>query len=134
MRHESGNGTLSVLNVSIPIRHHETWTSSEVREEGLKASYFFATSMPTAFLVAPPEEPRPEVSNPPILALRRWFLVLLGAYLTYKCWPDGAGVDIFAMRMWIKALPRPKHSWVIVPTGRTEWVRGSTAVHDISRS
>ena len=42
LRPESGKGTLSLLDVSILIRHHETWTSSDVREEGLKAAYFFA--------------------------------------------------------------------------------------------
>ena len=35
---------------------------------------------------------------------------------------DGAGVDIFALDFWIRALPRQRHSWVIAPTGRTEWV------------
>ncbi len=45
---------------------------------------------------------------------------------------DGAGVDIFTMDFWIKALPRQRHSWVIAPTGRTEWVRGDLTTSELT--
>lgn len=36
---------------------------------------------------------------------------------------DGAGVDVFDLPQWAAALPRQKHSWVMVANGRTAWVR-----------
>ncbi|KAI0807549.1 hypothetical protein C8Q74DRAFT_1363040 [Fomes fomentarius] len=98
----SGDAVADIL-VTVPIEHHESWTSDEVPPAGIKASYFFGTSIPTAFLVKPPKEVHDGTPTPPILALH------------------GAGVDIFTMDFWIKALPRQRHSWIIAPTGRTEW-------------
>ncbi|KAI0933809.1 hypothetical protein AcV5_005858 [Taiwanofungus camphoratus] len=92
----SGNSSIT-LHVSLPIKQHGQWPTS------IKASYFFATSMPTSFLVVPPEEQNSGEPRPPILALH------------------GAGVDIFEAPFWIEALPRQKRSWLIAPTGRTAW-------------
>ena len=62
---------LTPIHVKIPVRQHMAWTLPEVQASGIKASYFFATSMPTAFLAAPPtEEPNDDAEHPPILALR----------------------------------------------------------------
>jgi hypothetical protein len=36
---------------------------------------------------------------------------------------DGAGVDITRNGLWADALARQARSWVVVPTGRTSWVR-----------
>ncbi|TFK86071.1 alpha/beta-hydrolase [Polyporus arcularius HHB13444] len=62
--------------------------------------------MPTAFLVKPPTEPNNGSLVPPILALH------------------GAGLDIFDPQwsnFWLKAVPRQRHSWIILPSGRTSW-------------
>ncbi|KAM5531823.1 hypothetical protein V8D89_014522 [Ganoderma adspersum] len=93
----------SEVYVTIPLAHHPQWSSESVPASGIKATFFYGTSMPAAFLVAPPKEP-PAVPLPPILALH------------------GAGVDVFSGgRFWIQALPRQAHSWIIAPAGRTEW-------------
>ncbi|OCH95283.1 hypothetical protein OBBRIDRAFT_720837 [Obba rivulosa] len=89
--------------IVIPIRQHPQWSSTTFPPTGIKASYFFASMMPTAFLVTPPEEPNVGEPRPPVLALH------------------GAGVDIFELPFWIQALPRQGRSWIIVPTGRTPW-------------
>ncbi|KAI0713279.1 hypothetical protein C8Q76DRAFT_621267 [Earliella scabrosa] len=94
---------LAEIRVALPVQSYAQWTAGEVPPAGIKASYFFGTSMPTAFLVTPPKEPHGGSPPPPVLALH------------------GAGVDIFALDFWIRALPRQRHSWVIAPTGRTEW-------------
>ncbi|PIL23730.1 hypothetical protein GSI_13480 [Ganoderma sinense ZZ0214-1] len=102
LRLESGDAESEVF-VTIPLLHHPQWSADSVPAGGIKATFFYGTSMPSAFLVLPPEEPR-NVPLPPILALH------------------GAGVDIFhSDRFWIKALPRQQHSWLIAPAGRTEW-------------
>ena len=36
---------------------------------------------------------------------------------------DGAGVDIFKLPFWVDAIPRQERSWVILPEGRSPWVR-----------
>lgn len=36
---------------------------------------------------------------------------------------DGAGVDIFTQDFWVKYLPKTEFSWMILPTGRTSWVK-----------
>ena len=40
---------------------------------------------------------------------------------------DGAGVDVLKHAAWDCAPPRQTRSWVIAPTGRTEWVRERAA-------
>ncbi|KAI0710381.1 hypothetical protein C8T65DRAFT_708227 [Cerioporus squamosus] len=95
------------IHVSIPIKQRARWTSTDAKTStALKASYLFGTSMPTAFLVVPPVEPNNGSFVPPILALH------------------GAGLDIFDPQMqafWVKAVPRQRHSWIILPSGRTSW-------------
>lgn len=65
----SGDALAEIL-VTVPIEHHASWTSDEVPPAGIKASYFFGTSTPTAFLVKPPKEVHDGTPTPPILALR----------------------------------------------------------------
>ena len=36
---------------------------------------------------------------------------------------DGAGVDIFEQQFWSDSLPQNKYNWVVIPSGRTSWVR-----------
>ena len=36
---------------------------------------------------------------------------------------DGAGVDILKQTFWADAMPRQERSWVILPEGRSPWVR-----------
>jgi hypothetical protein len=60
--------TSSTIMVSLPIRHLSGWTSTSFKP--IKASYFFAESMPTSFVVLPPIEQNDEKPCPPILALR----------------------------------------------------------------
>ena len=43
-------------------------------------------------------------------------------------WTDGAGVDVRQHKAWDCAPPRQTRSWVIAPTGRTEWVRYRTTL------
>ncbi|KAI0781232.1 hypothetical protein BD413DRAFT_600635 [Trametes elegans] len=91
------------VDVVIPVVNHAHWDTSAGQKTSIKASYFYASSTPTEFLVAPPAQPNASAPSPPILALH------------------GAGVDIFANTFWIQAIPRQEHSWVITPSGRTEW-------------
>ena len=67
----------TIISVSFPIRHHRRWTSSSF--EPIKASYFFAQSMPTSFVVLPPIAQNDGQPCPPILALR-----LLLPYVHYN--------------------------------------------------
>ncbi|KAA1474811.1 alpha/beta-hydrolase, partial [Dentipellis sp. KUC8613] len=71
----------------------------------IRASYFFAESMPTIFLVHSPfsQTPYGETPKPPLLATH------------------GAGVDIIEQSFWAEALPRQERSWIIMPTGLTSW-------------
>ena len=59
------------MNGGMLIKQRPPWTNPDVQSSGIKASYFFGTSMPTAFLVGPPKEPSGSISYPPILALRK---------------------------------------------------------------
>ncbi|KIM87649.1 hypothetical protein PILCRDRAFT_815224 [Piloderma croceum F 1598] len=93
--------TPTLISLSFPIHHHSKWTSSSFKP--IKASYFFAESMPTPFVVLPPRQPNDGEPRPPILALH------------------GAGVKILEQSFWADSLPRQQHSWVIMPTGRTSW-------------
>ena len=61
---------LAEIRVALPVQSHAQWTAGEVPPAGIKASYFFGTSMPTAFLVTPPKEPHGGAAPPPVLALR----------------------------------------------------------------
>ncbi|PCH38714.1 hypothetical protein WOLCODRAFT_97559 [Wolfiporia cocos MD-104 SS10] len=101
--HLTSSTTLTTLHVILPVTQLPQWTPSNSPSEGIMASYFFATSMPTAFRVIPPELPNDGDPHPAVLALH------------------GAGVDIITMPFWIQALPRQERSWVIAPTGRTAW-------------
>lgn len=93
----------TTVDITLPLKHHKQWTSSDSPEDGIKASYFFATSMPTSFMVIPPQGENLGAPRPPVLALH------------------GAGVDILSMPFWVQALPQQERSWVIAPTGRTAW-------------
>ncbi|KAH9857796.1 hypothetical protein C2E23DRAFT_719844 [Lenzites betulinus] len=93
----------SSVEIVIPVQNRVHWTTIKDEPYSIKATYFFAASTPTAFIVAPPDEPNAGLPQPPILALH------------------GAGVDIFAHDFWIQAIPRQRRSWIITPTGRTAW-------------
>ena len=66
--------SIAIISVSLPINHHSRWTSSSFTP--LKASYFFAESMPTSFVALPPIKHNNDGPRPPILALR-WLLHLI---------------------------------------------------------
>jgi pimeloyl-ACP methyl ester carboxylesterase len=91
----------ATVMVSLPIRHLSGWTPTNFKP--IKASHFFAESMPTSFVVLPPIEKNDGKPCPPILALH------------------GAGVKILEQDFWADSLARQKHSWVVIPTGRTSW-------------
>lgn len=59
------NGGIEALSVSIPIKH-----LTQSSHKPIKASYSYAQSMPTAFLVLSPILENLTKSFPPILALR----------------------------------------------------------------
>jgi hypothetical protein len=119
----------------LTVDHHTSLQAESLAKKGVKASYFFADSMPTLFYAIPPllrnnqedqhdrrfegedrdcnHEDGNETGSratPPLLALH------------------GAGVDIFGQSFWQEALPRQKHSWIVVPSGRTSWVSLSTVL------
>ncbi|KAI0822633.1 hypothetical protein BC628DRAFT_1326905 [Trametes gibbosa] len=93
----------SAVEVVIPVENRIHWTTIKDEHYSIKGTYFHAASTPTAFIVAPPDEPNVGLPQPPILALH------------------GAGVDIFAHDFWIQAIPRQPRSWIITPSGRTAW-------------
>lgn len=64
----SSGSSSTVLTVTLPILHHSDWYISPVN--AVKASYFYAESMPTSFMVLPPIERNSGQPHPPILALR----------------------------------------------------------------
>ncbi|KZT03565.1 uncharacterized protein LAESUDRAFT_814646 [Laetiporus sulphureus 93-53] len=101
--HLVSGGASEILRVTLPVVHHALWNATVYPTDGIKASYFFAATMPTAFIVKPPQELNSGEPHPPVLALH------------------GAGVDIISMPFWIQALPRQRRSWTIAPTGRTAW-------------
>ncbi|KAF8431773.1 hypothetical protein L210DRAFT_984925 [Boletus edulis BED1] len=103
-----------VLRATLPLIHVPLWTQE--KHVPIQASYFFAKSMPTGFLVKPPKEAFADTlvpgqsdnidkcrGNEPILALH------------------GAGVDIFAQTFWPDSLLRQKYAWVVMPQGRSSW-------------
>lgn len=65
---ESGDAESEVY-VTIPVQHYTQWSADNMPDGGIKATFFYGGSMPTAFLVVPPKEPH-DVPLPPILALR----------------------------------------------------------------
>ncbi|KAI0028355.1 hypothetical protein K488DRAFT_89825 [Vararia minispora EC-137] len=71
----------------------------------ITASYFFALSVPTAFVVKRSLEQTSSMDQPhaPLLALH------------------GAGVDALSQPFWPDALPALERSWIVMPTGRTSW-------------
>ncbi|KAF8197391.1 hypothetical protein BJ912DRAFT_1078312, partial [Pholiota molesta] len=87
------------LSLSIPITNRFL---ASLERRALKGTFVWAGSSASTFLAIPPAVDNAE-QTPPILTLH------------------GAGVDIIAQDFWIKSLPAPKSSWVIVPTGRTSW-------------
>lgn len=64
----------ALLDIVLPIKHHSQWTANSSPPDGITASYFFASSMPTAFLVVPPIETNSGEPRPPVLTLREFFL------------------------------------------------------------
>ncbi|KAF5391841.1 hypothetical protein D9757_001678 [Collybiopsis confluens] len=102
------------LDVSLSVTHLPIWDRSlSPLNPVIKGSYFFGASdtMPTNFLAIPPRSPGN--GGAPILALH------------------GAGVDILAPSpaesFWAQALPRQDQSWVVIPSGRTSWVRSHSS-------
>jgi hypothetical protein len=91
--------------VQLDLNHVHNFTDTSA----IKASYFFVHDMPTMFYAIPPTEAFSQEGKPtpPLLAVH------------------GAGVDILSTKLWQDALPRQKRSWVVVPSGRTSWVRCS---------
>ncbi|KAF9036995.1 hypothetical protein BDZ89DRAFT_1061691 [Hymenopellis radicata] len=96
----SGSDSQEVF-VSLPVSHHEMWDKDVFSP--ILATYFFAKSMPSAFIAIPPERQSHDAPKPPILALH------------------GAGVDIVTATFWADSLPRNPHSWFVLPSGRTSW-------------
>ncbi|CAL1703964.1 unnamed protein product [Somion occarium] len=97
----SHTGVSLTIHVTLHVKQQTQWNST--RSSPIKATYFFAGSMPTGFLVTPPKEQKNGQLRTPLLALH------------------GAGVDIFAQDFWPQALPRQQYSWIIMPIGRTSW-------------
>ncbi|KAG5718671.1 3',5'-cyclic-nucleotide phosphodiesterase [Termitomyces sp. T112] len=90
-----------IITVILPVHHQCPWNQTSYQP--IKATYFYALEMPTAFLVVPPVLQSFDKKSPPILALH------------------GAGVDIFEQSFWTQSIPRNKRSWLVFPSGRTSW-------------
>ncbi|GJE86814.1 hypothetical protein PsYK624_028970 [Phanerochaete sordida] len=95
-----GNGQASTLIVELPVRQIPAWDTDGF--EGIVATYLSGGATPTAFVAVPPKE----ASEEPVAPLL--FL-------------HGAGVPVLDLNFWLCAPPRQRHSWLVVPTGRTEW-------------
>ncbi|KAF5324468.1 hypothetical protein D9611_004528 [Ephemerocybe angulata] len=94
------------LTVSLPIHHTTGWTTGSESRNAVKASFLFANSSPTIFVVIPPRLRGQGQKAPPILSLH------------------GAGVDITYephFDFWVAAQPQNDYSWIILPAGRTSW-------------
>ncbi|KAF5373151.1 hypothetical protein D9758_001792 [Tetrapyrgos nigripes] len=89
------------LDITLNFRQLSRWTSSTFSP--IQGTYFYASSMPTAFLAIAPKYPYQDASQPPILALH------------------GAGVDILEQSFWADSFSRTDHSWIVLPSGRTSW-------------
>ncbi|THH05576.1 hypothetical protein EW145_g4691 [Phellinidium pouzarii] len=89
------------IPVTLIPRFIPLWNASKC--DAIRAVFFFAMSHPTIFLAKPPRFSSLDSSSIPILALH------------------GAGVEIVTSPFWADAIHRQKHSWVIMPVGRTEW-------------
>lgn len=127
----SASGDLA-LPVSLPIRHLPHWSTDASPNCYIKSTYLYSGFTPTAFLVKPPLKflSTPQV---PVVALRRISSFLADtSSLIYWHLSDGAGVDIFHLPFWRDALPRQTHSWTIIPSGRTSWVRRMAFVSPVS--
>lgn len=64
----SSTGTSMDITITLPVNHHQLWDSTEFHP--IVSSYFFATSMPAAFLSIPPKQPNQDKPQTPLLALR----------------------------------------------------------------
>ncbi|KAF8636685.1 hypothetical protein AX17_003490 [Amanita inopinata Kibby_2008] len=95
------NGIAKNITLVLPVRQVARWNTAEYKP--LKATYSYASSMPTLFIAIPPKFENRERQIPPVLALH------------------GAGVDVTQQDFWANALPRQSYSWIIIPTGRTSW-------------
>ncbi|KAL4262942.1 Peptidase S9 prolyl oligopeptidase catalytic domain-containing protein [Pleurotus pulmonarius] len=95
----------TTVSITIPVKHLKGWGGNDrPKLYSIKASYFYAHSMPTNFMVVPPlRRNEGVVSKAPILCLH------------------GAGVDIIGTPWWVESLPRMNNSWLVIPTGRTSW-------------
>ncbi len=84
-------GASETLRVTLPVVRHALWNAIVYPTDGIKASYFFAAAMSTAFIVKPPQEPNSGEPRPPILALRKLAFTLRSLHLltavVYRwCW------------------------------------------------
>lgn len=63
------SGPTFAVHARIPIRTLSSWKEDSFQP--VRGTYFFANSMPTAFLAIPPVHPNAERILPPVLALRK---------------------------------------------------------------
>jgi len=110
------------LSVSLPLKHHRQLHQVTAKWTIIRGSHLTSGLVPTTFLVIPPSSISDPL-GPPILALREYLIppnwLTNGIYSTVI---DGAGVDIFGQDFCSQSLPENKHSWMIIPSGRTSWV------------
>lgn len=64
----SAEGATRIVPISLPVNQLNRWTASAYKP--IIATYFYSSSMPTAFVVVPPILHNSGTSQPPILALR----------------------------------------------------------------
>ncbi|KAF9001962.1 hypothetical protein BDQ17DRAFT_1281013 [Cyathus striatus] len=81
---------------------HKSWNLA-TGPNILKASFFYATYMPSVFLAIPPTIIDNNKTYPVMVALH------------------GAGVDIISHEFWSRSLPRAQNNWIAIPSGRTSW-------------
>jgi hypothetical protein len=123
----TSGGTSLVLVTQVSVSRLGHWSGTGT--VAIKASYFSADRTPIGFIVLPPTDSNAPSRSPcpPILALRLYMSHCSGASAHgFPVKTDGAGLDIFKQPFWPEAVPRQRRSWVILPSGRTPWVRRHT--------
>lgn len=132
--HANSGESLLVLPIQLRISQLDSWSMTDMT--AINAAYFSSDTAPIGFIALPPKNSnaRHQIPGPPILALRVlciFFCSDVGSHMSLES-TDGAGVDIFKQHFWVDAIPRQERSWVIIPEGRSPWVRYHISANEFS--
>ncbi|KAI0085425.1 hypothetical protein BDY19DRAFT_896611 [Irpex rosettiformis] len=99
----SSSGSKTAIQITLKPRQVSQWDTGSNEYQTFIATYFYATSTPTAFVTVPPKQTGPDGTKSPLLFLH------------------GAGVNVLTTPSWGCEVPRQLQSWIVLPTGRTSW-------------